>query len=71
MLSWIERIALALIIVGALNWLLVGLLEFDLVATIVGEDFGGVNVASRLIYVMVGLAGLALVPALARQVSRA
>jgi uncharacterized membrane protein YuzA (DUF378 family) len=71
MLSWIERIALVLIIVGALNWLLVGLFEFDLVATIVGEDFGGINAASRLVYVLVGLAGLALLPALARQPVRA
>ena len=47
--------ALALIIIGALNWLLVGLFQFDLVAWI----FGGQTAAiSRIIYAVVGLAGL-------------
>jgi uncharacterized membrane protein YuzA (DUF378 family) len=58
--------ALVLVIVGALNWALVGLFEFDLVATIVGEDFGEVNVASRVIYVLVGLAGIYLLTMLTR-----
>lgn len=51
-------ITLALVIIGALNWLLVGLFEFDLVATIVGEDFGEVNAISRIIYILVGLSGI-------------
>jgi uncharacterized membrane protein YuzA (DUF378 family) len=51
-------ITLALVIIGALNWLLVGLFEFDLVAAIVGRDFGEVNVISRIIYILVGLSGL-------------
>jgi hypothetical protein len=54
----LDLAALVLVIVGALNWLLVGLFEFDLVATIVGEDFGEVNALSRIIYILVGLAGL-------------
>jgi uncharacterized membrane protein YuzA (DUF378 family) len=46
---------LALIIVGAVNWLLVGLFQFDLVAAI----FGGQSAAlSRIVYVLVGLSGL-------------
>ena len=50
-----DKIALLLIIVGALNWLLVGLFQFDLVATI----FGGQNsFLSRAVYILVGLSGL-------------
>ena len=50
-----DRVALILVIVGALNWLLVGLFQFDLVATI----FGGQNsFLSRTIYVLVGLSGI-------------
>jgi len=51
-------ITLVLVIVGALNWGLVGLFKFDLVATIVGKDFGEVNVLSRIIYILVALSGL-------------
>ena len=61
-----DLIALFLIIVGAANWALVGLLEFDLVATIVGEEFGSVNIASRAIYILVGLAGLYLLSQIPR-----
>lgn len=69
--SWIERAALGLAVVGAVNWALVGLFEFDLVAAIAGEDFGGVNAASRAVYILVGLGGVALAPALARAATRA
>ncbi len=47
--------ALILVIIGALNWLLVGLFKFDLVAAIFG---GSGAVMSRIIYILVGLAGL-------------
>ena len=47
-------IALTLVIVGALNWLLVGLFEFNLVDSI----FGSLSFLSRLIYILVGIAGL-------------
>ena len=47
-------IALTLVIIGAINWLLIGLFNFDLVATI----FGAMSVMSRIIYVPVGIAGL-------------
>jgi len=50
-----DRFALLLVIVGALNWLLVGLFKFDLVATIFG---GQASFLSRTIYVVVGLAGI-------------
>lgn len=50
----INGIALTLVIIGAINWLLVGLFEFNLVDAI----FGSLSVLSRIIYVIVGLAGL-------------
>ncbi|KMY49216.1 DUF378 domain-containing protein [Peribacillus loiseleuriae] len=51
----IQRIALALIIIGAVNWGLIGFFQFDLVATI----FGGQDAfLSRLIYGLVGISGL-------------
>ncbi len=50
----LARTALALVIVGALNWLLVGLFHFDLVAAI----FGPMSVVSRIVYVLVGLSGI-------------
>jgi len=48
----------ALVIVGGLNWGLVALAEFDLVATLVGLDFGETNAASRVVYGLVGLAAV-------------
>ena len=56
----VDRIALPLAAVGAVNWGLVGAFKFDLVATLAGEGFGRVNPASRAVYGLVGLAGLAL-----------
>lgn len=51
----LDNIALALLIVGGLNWLLVGLFEFDLVAMI----FGGETVLlSKIVYIVVGLCAL-------------
>ena len=50
-----DTIALILTIVGALNWGLIGLAKFDLVAWIFG---GQTSIISRLIYGLVGLAGL-------------
>ena len=50
--------ALILVIVGALNWGLVAIAEFDLVAKIFGMDFGETNAASRVVYGLVGLSGL-------------
>lgn len=50
----INIIALILVIVGALNWGLVGLLSFDLVAAI----FGAMTTLSRVIYTLVGIAAV-------------
>ena len=50
----LDLLAAALLIVGGLNWGLVALAEFDLVATLVGLEFGETNVASRIVYALVG-----------------
>ena len=55
----VNFLTLLLIIVGALNWLLVGLFEFDLVAAIVGLDFGETNWFTRTVYILVGVSGVA------------
>ena len=47
-------IALTLVIIGALNWLLIGLFNFDLVATL----FGTMSILSRIVYTLVGVAGI-------------
>lgn len=54
-----NRLALTLIIIGAINWLLVGLFEWDLVAAIFGGDITRESsVISRIIYTIVGIAGI-------------
>ena len=65
----IKPVALLLTIVGALNWLLVGIAQFDLVATITGDSFGDTNVISSIIYILVGVSGVALLPTLVAWVS--
>jgi uncharacterized membrane protein YuzA (DUF378 family) len=57
-MSAIDFAARLLAGIGALNWGLVALAEFDLVAAIFGLEFGQTNAATRLIYGLVGLAGL-------------
>ena len=53
----LDTAALLLTAVGGLNWGLVGLARFDLVAALLGGmAFGGTNLASRVVYVLVGLA---------------
>jgi len=53
-LNVIDWIAMVLVIVGGLNWGLVGLANFDLVATL----FGAMSVLSRVVYVLVGLSAI-------------
>ena len=50
--------AAILVIVGGLNWGLVSVARFDLVAALVGLDFGETNAASRVVYGLVGLAAV-------------
>ena len=57
----LDTLALVLTIVGGLNWGLVGLFRFDLVAAIFGGmEFGKTNLASRIIYTAVGLSAVYL-----------
>ena len=60
-------VAAVLLIVGGLNWGLVALAEFDLVAWIFGEEFGTTNAASRIVYGLVGLAAIYAIGALLAQ----
>jgi hypothetical protein len=66
-----QLIAAALLIVGGLNWGLVAIAEFDLVATLVGLEFGETNAVSRLIYGLVGLAAVYWIAVLASTRGRA
>ena len=50
----LNLITLTLVIIGALNWLLVGLFEFNLVDAI----FGSLSAITRIIYILVGISGL-------------
>lgn len=50
-----DTIALILMIIGAINWGLIGLFQFDLVASIFG---GSTSALSRIIYSLVGVAGV-------------
>ncbi len=57
----IKKIALVLIIIGALNWALVGLFNLDLVATIFGSSE---NMLARIVYILIGICGLIAIPIL-------
>lgn len=53
------KVALTLVIIGALNWLLIGLFQWDLVTAIFGGDVHRASSGiSRIVYTLVGLAGL-------------
>ncbi len=67
----LKSVALLLTIVGALNWLMVGIAKFDLVATLTGDTFGETNPISAVIFILVGLSGIALLPTLAAWLSGA
>jgi uncharacterized membrane protein YuzA (DUF378 family) len=54
----IDVLAAVLVVVGAVNWGLVGIAHFDLVAMIFGMRFGELSTLSRIVYGLVGLAGL-------------
>ncbi len=66
-MRYLNALALLLVIVGGVNWLLVGVARFDLVAAITGNEFGKTNVLSSIVYVLVGIAAVWLLPALARE----
>lgn len=58
----LDAIALLLVIIGAINWGLIGFFRFDLVAAL----FGDMTTISRIVYSLVGLAGLYAISLFAR-----
>ena len=50
-----DRLSLLLVIIGALNWALMGLFQFDIIAYAFG---GAAAVVSRVLYTIIGLAGI-------------
>ncbi len=56
-MNWLDWVAFILVIVGALNWGLVGFFSWDLVAAI----FGDMSTASRVIYDLVGLGAVYMI----------
>ena len=56
-MKWFDNTALTLVIIGAVNWLLIGVFRFDPVAFICGN----MSWLSRIIYTLVGLCGLYLI----------
>ena len=50
----LDKIALVLVIIGAINWGLIGIFNFNLVDTILGE----MSIISRIVYSLVGISGL-------------
>ncbi|MCI9216942.1 DUF378 domain-containing protein [Lachnospiraceae bacterium 42-17] len=56
-MKWFDNTALTLVIIGAVNWLLIGIFRFDLVAFLLGN----LSWVSRIIYTLVGLCGLYLI----------
>lgn len=51
----IDKIALLLVIIGAVNWGLIGVFQFDLVAWLFG---GAASIISRIVYILVGISGV-------------
>jgi uncharacterized protein len=64
-------VAGALVVIGGLNWGLVALAQFDLVAWLVGLDFGETNALSRIVYGLVGISAVYLAADAAARRSKA
>ena len=63
-MQYVKALALLLLIVGGINWLLVGLMEFDLVVSPTGSTFRETNPISTIVYTLVGLSAIVLIPTL-------
>ena len=57
-LNPLEWLAAVVLVVGGVNWGLVGLFEFDLVARLFGEQFGTTNTVTRTVYILVGISAI-------------
>lgn len=60
-MNLLQKIALVIVIIGAVNWLLIGVFDFNLVAFLF-DDMS--NIISRVIYSLVGIAGVITISAL-------
>ena len=60
--NWLDYTLLTLVIIGAINWGLIGFFRFDLIAFI----FGNMSWISRIIYALVGISGLYLISVFGR-----
>jgi uncharacterized membrane protein YuzA (DUF378 family) len=65
-MRYLNALFLFLVIVGGLNWLLVGVAKVDLVAALTGNSFGETSVLSSAIYILVGISAIGLIPVLFR-----
>jgi uncharacterized protein len=54
----LDGVATTLLVVGAVNWGLVGIARFDLVAALFGMEFGETSALTSVVYGLVGLAGV-------------
>lgn len=65
----IDRLALVLVIIGAINWLLVGIANYDIVTMIFGGNLfkGTISAFSRIIFALVGVSGLYTISLLFRE----
>jgi uncharacterized membrane protein YuzA (DUF378 family) len=63
-MRWLNALFLTLVIIGGLNWLLVGVAQFDLVAALTGNEFGETSPLSSVVYVLVGISAIGLLPTL-------
>ena len=69
-MRYLNPLFLFLVIVGGLNWLLIGVAKFDLVAALTGQTFGETNLVSSAIYIVVGISAIGLIPTLIRWVAK-
>jgi uncharacterized protein len=68
-MRYLNALFLTLVIVGGLNWLLVGIAGFDLVASLTGNEFGETSPLSSIVYVLVGISAIGLLPMLWNTIS--
>ena len=59
-MRYLNAFFLTLVIVGGINWLLVGIAGFDLVAALTGNEFGETSPLSSIVYVLVGISAIGL-----------
>jgi uncharacterized membrane protein YuzA (DUF378 family) len=63
-MRYLNALFLTLVIVGGINWLLVGIAGFDLVAALTGNAFGETSPPSSIVYIFVGISAIGLLPML-------